>query len=170
MKKVLVIIATLLLITSISFVSVSAEEVDTPTEEVNDNSLEETFEYYIRLVCSYAVSIGGTLSGLLLIFSRIKKVLGEVKEGTKSIEEAKIELELQKKELLKQQEEFVKYTDAFKEAILDEEQLQVVKTHIERISKAFEEMVVNDSKLVGSGAAKKIQLILEGSEEDVKSQ
>ena len=103
---------------------------------------------------------------MLIILFRIKKILKEVKDGTKSVETAKEELALERKNLEASKEEFTNATKKLAESIKNQEELDKLSVSIDRIIESLRIMVSNDSKLVSSGVARKIDRVLSDVEQE----
>ncbi len=167
-RKIIIYLTTLLLILFVgSCVVVNAEEeIEENPIVAEQDTLKESMEYYAKVLIEYIGALGGTITGLLIILFRIKKILKEVKDGTKSVETAKEELALERKNLEASKEEFTNATKKLAESIKNQEELDKLSVSIDRIIESLRIMVSNDSKLVSSGVARKIDRVLSDVEQE----
>ncbi len=169
MKRILIVfITTIILFMFIGTCNIA--NAQDKTEEVpiveEQDTLKESMVYYAKIIIEYVAAIGGTVTGLLAIIYRIKKVLKKVEEGTQTVESAKNELEKEREELEKSKQNFIYATEKFSKSIKNQEELDKLSVSVDRIIESLKIIVSNDSKLVSSGVAKEINNVLSEVEQE----
>lgn len=159
----------------------NAEEVQ-PITEVETDDIKLRIEYYTDKILIYVAGLLGTITGLLVILSKIRKI---VRDGKNTIDHSKNEAEVEKQNFISLIQQLTECLEKLgKELSLvhdvrnDLIESQASQTSINETNKSikevldkliycFNEICSNDSQLVSSGVAKNIKEKLEGVDNNV---